>query len=174
MASIGMSNTNTSTKTATISQNNPTQSTIANSPKSNPSENKISNQVATPSESNVVKVGDFEFSNANKESYDYSGSADVAGRLIKVSFDVKNIGNKSNAPAYVIEYTVKDDRGREFEEAALTIGMFDQNIKKTTTNNILPGSTNRVSLIFDVAQDAKNFQLGLSQAFGGKEWLKIN
>lgn len=133
-----------------------------------------SNKVVASADSNLIKREDFEFSNATAEPYSYDGNADVAGRLIKVTFDVKNTSNKSKAPAYIISYAIKDGQSREFEEAALTIGILDKSIKKQVSDNILPGSSNRVSLIFDVSQDAENFQLGIAAGFSGKEWLKIN
>lgn len=127
---------------------------------------------ASNSSTNLLKSGDFEFSNATAEPYNYSGSADVAGSLVKVSFDVKNTVNKSAAPI-LHTYTLKDSQGQEFETAAFGVGLFDNEIKKSITNNILPGSTNRVSLIFDVAKGAQDFQLGVAYGFIDKKWLQI-
>lgn len=125
---------------------------------------------------NLVKVGDFEFSNVAIEPYEYSGSADVAGKLFKVSFDAKNISNKSSSPSGFsgVRYGIKDSQGREFEEAALMVGVFDKDIKKKVTDNVLPGSINRVSLIFDVTPDSTGFQLGIFHGFGNKQWLKTS
>jgi hypothetical protein len=49
-----------------------------------------------------------------------------------------------------------------------------KSIKKRVTDNILPGSNQRVSLIFDVSKDAQTFQLGIANGFSGKEWLKVD
>jgi hypothetical protein len=138
-----------------------------------------SQEIGSPTQvvtNDVIKSGDFEFSNAIIEPYEYSGSADVAGRLVKISYDVKNINNKSASPSGFsgISYGIKDGQSREFEEAALMIGAMDGNIKKRTTDNILPGSSNRVSLIFDVTANSEEFQLGIFHGFGSKQWLKTN
>jgi Short C-terminal domain len=152
-----------------------------NSPGKSPSSGSIqsANQAVTNVESNPnqIKSGDFEFSNATSEPYDYSGPENVAGRLIKVSFDAKNTSNKSAPPAYGIMYALKDSQNREFEQAALMIGVMnamDRSINKNVTDNILPGSSNRVSLIFDVSKDSQIFQLGITNGFSGKKWLKVD
>jgi hypothetical protein len=139
---------------------------------SNPIQNANPVIAISDSSPNLLKSGDFEFSNATAEPYNYSGSADVAGRLVKVGFDAKNITNKSAAPASH-KYILKDSQEREFETAAWTIGLLDEKIKKRTTDNILPGSINRVSLIFDVAKDTRDIQLGIAHIFGDKKWLKV-
>jgi hypothetical protein len=140
---------------------------------SNPTQ--TANPVITTSDSspNLLKSGDFEFSNATAEPYDYSEPADVAGQLVKVSFDVKNTSNKSTPPAYSVSYALKDSQNREFEQAAVMIGVMDKSIKKRVTDNILPRLNQRVSLIFDVAKNAQGFELGVAYGFIDKKWLQV-
>jgi hypothetical protein len=153
--------------------NSPSSPPIVSTPQSvQTSQNKA--KATSSAIPKLITSGEFEFSNATADPYNYDGNADVAGRLIKVSFDVKNTSNKSKPPAYGVSYALKDNQGREFEEAAITIGIMDDSIKKRVTDNILPGSSQRVSLIFDVSKDAQTFQLGIANGFSGKEWLKVD
>jgi hypothetical protein len=116
--------------------------------------------------------GDFRYDRVRIQNYRASDAGHVAGKLMVITATVTNTGKESSAPGLPLK--IKDDKGREFNEAAIG---YQVNIRDGMRPNdfVLPGQSREVYLgVFDVSPNAAGLKVIAYSGFSQIEVTPAN
>ncbi|GEM_PF-4176072 len=121
---------------------------------------QVSTNNTLKTNSTVLKINNVKQTSSFEEE-DYFSKKDAQGIFIILSVEVTNTSQTTNNLEYYNLY-LKDDLGRQYKIEPVSprkiVGINEENFSYMY-DNILPGKTNKVFLIYYVNTDAKNFSL---------------